>query len=172
MFHKISGIESLCRLDVKKEGVSRFFVNFLVSHWRKISYVNFLYCQKFRVSRRFMLKGVISRLSIDLFCLSVPESFVGEPFYDSQNFWYRKILWIRGGGGEEGVSRFFVQHFLSDSTAKLPGVTLFSVIIFGYRESFCLRGLRHVFRSKFFLSRSSDKLPWWTLLCSVSKNLG
>ena len=110
MFHKISGIESLCRLDVKKEGVSRFFVNFLVSHWRKISYVNFLYCQKFRVSRRFMLKGVISRLSIDLFCLSVPESFVGEPFYVSQSLWYRKVFLDKGGGG---VSRIPLENFLS-----------------------------------------------------------
>ena len=31
-------------------------------------------------------------------CLTVPKNFVGEPFCVSQNFWYRKNLWIRGGG--------------------------------------------------------------------------
>ena len=37
-----------------------------------------------------------------IFCLTVPKIFVGEPFCVSQNFWYRKNLWIRGGGGDGG----------------------------------------------------------------------
>ena len=44
------------------------------------------------------------------FRLTVPKNFVEEPFFVSQNFWYRKNLWIRGGGG---VSRFSVKKFLS-----------------------------------------------------------
>ena len=31
-----------------------------------------------------------------LFCLTVPNHFVEEPFCVSENFWYRKILWLRG----------------------------------------------------------------------------
>ena len=31
--------------------------------------------------------------------ISVPKNFVGEPFGVSENFGYRKILCIRGGGG-------------------------------------------------------------------------
>ena len=35
------------------------------------------------------------------FGLRVPKTLVEEPFCVSQNFWYRKNLWI-GGGGEVG----------------------------------------------------------------------
>ena len=31
------------------------------------------------------------------FCLTVPKSFVEEPFCVSENFWYRKMLGIREG---------------------------------------------------------------------------
>ena len=37
---------------------------------------------------------------LKIFCLTVPKNFVGEPFCVSQNLWYGKILWIRGGGRE------------------------------------------------------------------------
>ena len=50
-----------------------------------------------------------------LFCLTIPKNFVGEPFGVSENFWYRKSLWIRGG---KGVSRFSVENFLSHSAEK------------------------------------------------------
>ena len=33
------------------------------------------------------------------FCLTVPKNFVEEPFYFSENFWYRKMLGIREGAG-------------------------------------------------------------------------
>ena len=33
------------------------------------------------------------------FCLTVLKSFVGEPILVSENFWYRKFLSVRGGGG-------------------------------------------------------------------------
>ena len=38
------------------------------------------------------------------------KSFVKEPFCFPENFWYRKIFWIRGG-----ISRFLVEIFLSHS---------------------------------------------------------
>ena len=47
-------------------------------------------------------------------CLRGPKNFVGEPFCVSQNFWYRKLLWIGGwGGGEKegGSIKFFCQSF-------------------------------------------------------------
>ena len=40
-----------------------------------------------------------SRLSSKISCLTVPNYFVEETFCVSEKFWYRKILWIRGGGG-------------------------------------------------------------------------
>ena len=46
---------------------------------------------------------------MEICCLRVLKNFVGEPFSVSQNFWYRKSLWIRGGG----VSRFSVEVFVS-----------------------------------------------------------
>ena len=47
------------------------------------------------------------------FRLTVPKNFVGEPFFVSQNLWYRKNLWVRGGGRGGGgeyhdlLSKFF-----------------------------------------------------------------
>ena len=56
------------------------------------------------------------------FCITVPEHFVGEPFCVSENFWYRKILWIRRE--REGVSQFSVEKLLAHSTEKLRRGTL------------------------------------------------
>ena len=46
-----------------------------------------------------------------IFCPTVPKISVGEPFCDSQNFWYRKSSWIRGGGGGRGGREY--HDFLS-----------------------------------------------------------
>ena len=43
--------------------------------------------------------GAVSGFSVENFCLTEPKFFLGEPFFVSQNFRYRKILGIRGGGG-------------------------------------------------------------------------
>ena len=42
------------------------------------------------------------------FCLTVPKNFVGEPFCVSKNFWYRKILCMRGG--HQGLVENFLFH--------------------------------------------------------------
>ena len=53
--------------------------------------------------------GVMSRSSVEYFCLAVPKNFVGEPFCAVfQKFCVSQNLWIGGGGGWE-VSRFFCQ---------------------------------------------------------------
>ena len=44
------------------------------------------------------------------FCLIVPKNFVGEPFCVSQNFWYRKILWMRGEESHDFLSKKFLSH--------------------------------------------------------------
>ena len=48
--------------------------------------------------------------------LTVPENFVGEPFCVSENFWYRKILWIRRGEG--GSVTFFHRKFVVSQYRK------------------------------------------------------
>ena len=58
------------------------------------------------------------------YCLTVPKNFVDEPFCVSQNFWYRKTLWMRGGG--EGVLR---------PSVKKIGLTLPKIFV---RESFSI----------------------------------
>ena len=84
-------------------------------------------------------KGYHDFLS-EIFCLTVPKSFVGEPFCASENFRYRKFIRIRGG--REGVSRFSVDYFLCHSTEKLRrGTLLFCVSEnFRYRKNSWIRG--------------------------------
>ena len=55
--------------------------------------------------------GSITIICQKFLCLTVPRIFVGEPFYVSQNFWYRKFSWVRGGGG--GGRREECHDFLS-----------------------------------------------------------
>ena len=74
-------------------------------------------------------------------CLSVPKKFVEEPFCVSENFWYRKILWIRGGGGEE------YQDFPSHRAKKFCRATRQCFTNLGYRK-ICIRGVCHDFPSK------------------------
>ena len=73
----ISGIEKF----YASEGyVTIFRRNFFVSLCRKNSSGNPLVCHNFRVSKNFMLRRVMSRLFVEIFCLTVPKHFVEEPF--------------------------------------------------------------------------------------------
>ena len=101
------------------------------------------------------------------FCLTVPKIFVEEPFFALQNFWYRKNLWTRGG--QKGVSRFFVQIFLSDSAWKFRMGTHQCVINFGYRKILGFREFCHDFVSK-ILSHSAEKFRRETFLICASEN--
>ena len=71
-------------------------------------------------------------------CLRGPKNFVGEPFCVSQNFWYRKILWIGGWGGRrrEGVSSFSVKVFLCHSAEYFHGATFPFCTIFLVSKNF------------------------------------
>ena len=55
------------------------------------------------------------------FCLiRVPNHFVEEPFCLSENFWFRKILWMRGGGGGGGGSvTIFRRKFVVSQCQKI-----------------------------------------------------
>ena len=82
---------------------------------------------------KFLLEKVMSRISIESLLSQSTDNFRKEPFCSSQNFWYRKNLWIKaregereggseggreGGteGGREGrIITFFCQNILSDS---------------------------------------------------------
>ena len=66
--------------------------------------------QKHRVSKNFTHKKGISIFVLLNFRPTESKSFVGEHVCVSENFVYRKIVWIR----EEGdVSRIFVKVFVS-----------------------------------------------------------
>ena len=58
----------------------------------------------------------ISQFSIKNLLSHSTEKLRGEHFCVSQNFWYRKNLWIKRGrrmGRKEGISRFSVKNFSS-----------------------------------------------------------
>ena len=55
-----------------------------------------------------MNKRGVARFSVESFSLTVPRSFVGEPFSVSL-IWDIENVWIRGGGG--GVSSVSVESF-------------------------------------------------------------
>ena len=62
--------------------------------------------RKFRVSKNFMPTGGILRFSIENLLSNRTENLRREPFCAvSENFWQRKSLWIRGGGGSVKIFR-------------------------------------------------------------------
>ena len=98
--------------------------------------------------------------SFKIFCLTVPKNFVGVHFGVSENFGYRKFLCIR----ERGVSRFFVENFLSHSTEKFLQGTLRCFRKFRVSQNFMHKkgiSLSSVEKS---LSHSADKIRRRTLM--------
>ena len=69
-----------------------------------------------------MLQRVMSRFSVEIFCLTLTKSFVGEPFCAV----FQKISGSQKVYGQEagGVSRFSVDFFLSRSAEKCRRGTL------------------------------------------------
>ena len=67
-----------------------------------------------------MLQRVMSRFSVENFLSHSAETFRRGTLLCcvSENFWWRKSLWIRSGGGG-GVSKFSVENFLSHSAEKI-----------------------------------------------------
>ena len=89
--------------------VSRFSVEKLLSHsTERTSFVKETFCfpESFGYRKNLCARGKYHDFRLKNCCLTVPTNFVGKPFCVSQNFWCRKLFWIRGGGGRELVSRF------------------------------------------------------------------
>ena len=61
--------------------MSRFSVENFLSHSAEIFVGQALGCQYFEVSKNFMLQRVMSRFSVEIFCLRLPKNFVRELFY-------------------------------------------------------------------------------------------
>ena len=95
-----------------REGVSRFSVENLLYHrTEKLCTGTLMRFRKFLVSKNFMAKrGEGGReyynFSSKIYCLTVLKKFLGEPFGDSEDFGYRKILCMRGGY-HDFLSEFF-----------------------------------------------------------------
>ena len=119
------------------DGVSRFFVKSFLSHTAEKFRRGTLWCVTNSGYRKIScLRGLCQDFLSNFFCLTVPKKFVGESFSVSENFWYRKILWMRGGGGwggrRQGVSKNSVEFYLSHSAKNFVdepfGVSLISSI--------------------------------------------
>ena len=107
----LSGTEKVWRRGGGGGGVSRFSVETFLSHsaenFRRESFTVALISGTQKVWRR----GGCHDFPSEVFRLTVPKNFVGEPFFVSQNFWYRKNLWIRGGGEyHDFLSKIFVSE--------------------------------------------------------------
>ena len=138
-----------------KREKSRFFIENLLSHsTEKIRRVTLLCFTKFLISKKFMdKKGGVSRFSVENFLSHSAEKFHRGTLLCcvSENFWYRKSLWIRGRGG---VSRFSVKNFLSRSVENFrKGILLFSRKFLVSKSFKDEKGGITIFRLKFFVSQ-------------------
>ena len=77
----------------------------------------------------------------------------------------KKIMSIRGGG----LSRFYVEFFLSRSAENFRRGMIYCCNKFGYRKGLDKRGEYQGFPSKVFLSQSAEKFSRGTLLRCVSE---
>ena len=95
---------------------------FFVSQYRKISKGGPLCFRKFGVSKNFMHIRGYHDFPSKIFSLTVPKSFVGEPFCASENFRYGKKLWISRGVEGGGVTIRNCKVFWHDRDSN-PGPT-------------------------------------------------
>ena len=91
----------------------------------------------------------------NFFCLSAQKFRRGTFLICvSEKIWYRKKLWIRGGGGkEEGVSRFSVENFWSHSGKIFRGHPFNVSENLGYRKILCITGGITFFRRIMMVSQ-------------------
>ena len=109
----------------------------------------------------------VSRFSVEIFL-----SHSAEKFCRWTSLCFRKSLVSknvrdkRGGGYHNFPSKLFCLTVLNHFVKEAFCVSQIS----GYRKNLSLRGEYHDFLSKFFLSRSTEKLRRGTFLCCVSEN--
>ena len=133
-----------------------------MSHGTKIFHWRTLWCFRIFFNRNFSSIGGSHHAFVEFFLSHRTEtkSFVKEPFCFPENFWYRKIFWIRGG-----ISRFSVEIFMSHSAEKFRKGILLFFRKFGVSKNFMHNRGYNVFCVEKFLSQSADKIRRRTLLC-------
>ena len=104
-------------------------------------------CHYFRVWKNFVFKRVMSRFSVENFCLKIPKHFVEEPFFNvfQKVSGCEKIYGKEGvGEEEEGSITIFCRKFFSHSAAKLRRGTVLCCVSqkFRLRKSLWIRGRR------------------------------
>ena len=135
MFQKCSGIEKL--LDNRVITIFRYV---FVSQYRKFLWGTLQCFRKFGVSKNFMQNRGSHDFPSKFFSLTLPKTFVGEPFGVSENLWYQKISCIRGGrGGGYYDSRS--ENLLSHFTEETSLGTLLCLTKIRISKNFCMRGI-------------------------------
>ena len=88
------------------------------------------------------------------FRLTVPKNFVEEPFCVSENFWYRKNLWIRGGrGGGKEHHDFLSKIFCLTVPKNFVGEPFSVSLISGIEKFYAYEGNITIFYGKFAVSQ-------------------
>ena len=147
-----------------KKSLSRLFVQNFLSHGTEKFCWGIIQCiRKVRLSKKlFAWEGDITILCRK-FCLTVPKNFVGDSFYVSKKFLYRKFSYIRGGGGHHGSAG----NFLSHSAEKFRRGTLLCCVSENFRQpkSLWIRGGGGVSRVSVenFLFHDAEKFRSGTL---------
>ena len=97
---------------------------------------------------------VYHNFPLKVFCLTVPKPYVEESFCSSENFWYRKILWIIGWKEYHDFPSKNFRLIVPKSSYRNPSV---SHKIFGIENFMDKRGgggrEYHDFSSIFFVSQ-------------------
>ena len=160
----------------KKEAgcITIFQQNCFVLQYLIIPQLKSLVCHQLGVSKNLMHKRGLSRFSVDFFCLTVPKTFVGEPFSAAPISGIEKQLCLRG------LCHDVLSNFFCLSTEIFRRGTFKCVTNFGYRNFFGIRkggmeaGSITIFCQN-FLSHIDEKFRRGTLLCFreflVSKNV-
>ena len=122
---------------------------------------------KLRVSKKFMIKGVTSRSSVDFFCLAVPKHFVGETLLRFTKLHVSTKFVDMWGWSEyhSFLSNFFCLTAPRKFLKKPSPVALVSGI-----EKFYDKGGYVTIFCRIVLSRSTEKACRGTFLCCVSGN--
>ena len=104
-----------------------------------------------------MLQRVMSRLSVGIFLSHSAEKNRRRTLLCclSQNFRWRKSLWIRGGG----VSRFSVEDICLTVPKNFVGESFTVAVISGTEKVWIRRGEHQDFPWKIFLTSQCRKIP-------------
>ena len=143
LFQKNSGLKKLHKM------VYHDFVENWFSQSTEIFVGEPFFFRNFPLSKRFLDRRGISRLSLETFCLTVPKKFVGGPFFQKSSG-LRKL--------HKKVYHDFVENWFSHSTAKLCGGTLHFSEIFFYWNFLWLGGGYHDLLSIFFCLTVPEEL--------------